>query len=161
MPQDPGRVAVHFRIRLIVEEVAKLYHIEPEQIASPSRIPKFAEARMLVYFVARTRFTETASAIARELKRDHSTVVHGIEKAQRIIPNIYGIASMIGDRVDRRIDGETLPPPALRFDTPEQLQQDVEAVLNSMDRSSFHELMLRVMRSRGGSLMIICPEKAS
>lgn len=65
-------------IRQIVNAVAEATSIPAWVIYSKKRDKKFAHARQLVYYLAH-RHGMSFSAIGRAMRRDHTTVMHGVK----------------------------------------------------------------------------------
>lgn len=65
----------------IVSEVAEEYGVRPDEILGPRRFKRLAEARQEA--MRRCRETgRTSGQIAREFRRDPTTVLHGIARAE-------------------------------------------------------------------------------
>lgn len=150
-------------MKLIIEEVADRYQIKPEDITGRGRLAKFAEARMLVYFIARYRFNALLSRIAESMARDHSTVMSGIKTIEHTLPNVFSLSHEIAERVRKRLKDPAWMPPRTQLDitTPEACLETMESILANMDRASFDDFMLKVMSIRGGQLFIIRPERGT
>lgn len=68
-------------VRQAVKDAAKDAGILPETILAPGRLPHIAQARrnaMLRAFEAGASYSQ----IARAMRRDHTTVMHGVRKAR-------------------------------------------------------------------------------
>lgn len=65
-------------VREIAEAVAEEAGVPVGRIMGKTRTQHVAHARQLVYFIAHRRGIAPAD-IARAMRRDHSTVLHGIE----------------------------------------------------------------------------------
>lgn len=149
-------------MEILVEEVGLYYHIDPRVIAGHDRgAAEISEARMLVYFIARTRFALHLSTIAAAMQRHHTTVVHGVQQIENLRPDALRLAQIIGERVDRRMTQEVSVPEPVQKMNLEEVLADIEAVLVNLDRFTFDQVMCRVMTLRGGNLMICRPDKTA
>jgi chromosomal replication initiation ATPase DnaA len=67
--------------RQVIERVAALHDVTPEDITGPSRLRRHCEARWQVMRELASKGLSTPT-IGRILNRDHSTVVHGLRRAR-------------------------------------------------------------------------------
>ena len=81
----------------IVEQVAKYYSISEEQIMSPIRNAQIALARRISMYLCRSLLGMSFIQIGQFFKRDHSTVITGVDKVGREIKNDNQLASAILD----------------------------------------------------------------
>lgn len=58
------------------------YYIDPEDLVSKRRTGKVSEARFLLYYILRTKLKWSYPMIAEEFKKDHTTIIHGVEKVE-------------------------------------------------------------------------------
>jgi chromosomal replication initiator protein len=71
-------------LREIIDAVAEFYDIEPAQLRSGSRLHTIAIPRMIIYYLARRLTRLSLTGIAQRLgRRDHTTVMSGIERITR------------------------------------------------------------------------------
>jgi len=70
----------------IIEEVAKVFHVTPQDITGPKRLGFLVTPRQVSMYLIRTMLnmslTETAKALGR---KDHTTVLHALRKVERNI----------------------------------------------------------------------------
>ena len=70
----------------VLKNVCSYYNLKPTQIKSQSRVSNFVFPRQLVMYVLRENLKMKQEEIARFLKRkDHTTIIHGVEKIRQII----------------------------------------------------------------------------
>ena len=81
----------------IVEQVAKYYSISEEQIMSPIRNAQIALARRISMYLCRSLLGMSYIQIGQFFKRDHSTVITGVDKVGREIKTDTQLASAILD----------------------------------------------------------------
>jgi chromosomal replication initiation ATPase DnaA len=62
----------------IIREIAEKHGLTRAQIGSNSQLRRIAWARQEAMYVLRTQRKLTTTQIGRMLRRDHSTVIHGI-----------------------------------------------------------------------------------
>jgi chromosomal replication initiator protein len=68
----------------MVDAVAALYRVGASDILGRARTKSVSEARACVYLVARRCTRLSYPEIGRAMDRDHSTVLHGVGKAERL-----------------------------------------------------------------------------
>ncbi len=75
---DKKRQITH---KLIIEIVAEHFSITPEEIVSKRRNSEYVLPRQICMYLCRELTPDSLQIIARSLgKKDHTTVIHGIEK---------------------------------------------------------------------------------
>ena len=68
--------------------VAEYYNISPNELSSKVRTSKIAMARHIAMYLCRTLLTSSLSQIGNEFGgRDHTTVINGIEKVEKLCKN--------------------------------------------------------------------------
>jgi chromosomal replication initiator protein len=73
-------------IPLIIEIVAEKYNVSPEELKSKKRTAALSSARHVAMYLTRKIMDERLTAIGLEFGgRDHSTVVHAIDKITEVI----------------------------------------------------------------------------
>lgn len=72
---------------LILDTVAEHYKVDPEDIVSKKRSAEFTNPRHVFMYLCRDMTDTTLKGIAALLERDHTTVMHGIEKISNEIEN--------------------------------------------------------------------------
>ena len=70
---------------LILEVVANYYNIDPDDISSKKRNAEFVMPRHIFMFLCRDMTDITLKQIAVLLERDHSTILHGVNKIENEI----------------------------------------------------------------------------
>ena len=75
-------------IKKIKIVVAEYYNISPNELSSKVRTSKIAMARHIAMYLCRTLLTSSLSQIGNEFGgRDHTTVINGIEKVEKLCKN--------------------------------------------------------------------------
>ncbi len=72
---------------LILDIVAEHYNVDPEDIISKKRSSEFTNPRHVFMYLCRNMTDTTLKGIAALLERDHTTVMHGIDKISNEIDN--------------------------------------------------------------------------
>ncbi len=91
-------------IQLIVETVAEYYNITLEQMMSKKRTSDIARPRMIAMYLAKNMTDSSLDAIGASLGgRDHSTVIHGVNKINDDIMNSDEFRQQI-DSIKRKIN---------------------------------------------------------
>ena len=68
--------------------VAEYYNISPNELSSKIRTSKITMARHIAMYLSRTLLTSSLSQIGNEFGgRDHTTVINGIEKVEKMLKN--------------------------------------------------------------------------
>lgn len=83
---------------VIIEEVSKFYGIEADAIRGQGRTKDTALARQIAMYQIRRITTLSLKEIGREFdNRDHTTVMHSIERIEKLIKTNPEIAEVIKD----------------------------------------------------------------
>lgn len=70
----------------IAEVVSKYYGLRTKEVISHRRISKLVHARFVIYFFCRELLSKSYPEIARRCAgRDHSTVIHGIQRLEEML----------------------------------------------------------------------------
>ena len=93
---------------VIIEETGKFYNIEPEALRGQSRTKETAQARQIAMYLIRSMTKLSLKDIGREFNdRDHTTVMHSIERVEKLCKSnpetseiIKDIRTNINDRYD-------------------------------------------------------------
>ena len=83
-------------IRCIQQATASYYEIDLDDILSPSRRVVFAQPRQLAMWIARERFEFSLPDIAHAFKRDHTTIMHAVDKVRERLNGPDGVLLMSG-----------------------------------------------------------------
>lgn len=70
----------NFNLNYILSTVCSYYGLEKENVKSNSRKANYIEARQLFFYIARNHSESSLIKIGEMVNRDHSTVVHLINK---------------------------------------------------------------------------------
>jgi len=81
---------------LILSEVSRFYSLENTALTSNQRSKVISEARQVAMYLLKTMLDMSTTDIGRELKRDHTTVIYGVE---RITEKLKAPHSGIGDNI--------------------------------------------------------------
>lgn len=82
---QPVKAGARPTLRHILLAVEKETGVHLDEILSPCRIPKIVRARQMYYWLARRLTEQSLPVIGRICAgKDHSTVVHGIHKVNRL-----------------------------------------------------------------------------
>jgi chromosomal replication initiator protein len=66
----------------VQQAVCAVLHLSVDELLSPRRTPRIAQARQLAMYLSRETTGLTLKSIAREFSRDHSTVLHAIRRVE-------------------------------------------------------------------------------
>lgn len=69
--------------RAIKAAVVRAYDISPRDIEERTRQMPLPEARQVAYWLARKIALRKQSHIAREFRRDHTTIIHGVRAVEK------------------------------------------------------------------------------
>lgn len=89
----------------VVDAAAGFYDVPLLDVLGKTRQRPAATARLMVYYVATFHYGLAASAIAKSLGRNFSTVVKGIASAAATIPDVVELSLLVKERADRRLRG--------------------------------------------------------
>jgi len=83
---------------VIIEEVCKFYNVEPEQLRGQGRTKDLTMARHISMYLIRSMTSLALKEIGREFdNRDHSTVLHAIERIEKQIKTQPELAEIVKD----------------------------------------------------------------
>jgi chromosomal replication initiator protein len=82
---------------IIIEETAKCYGVEVSDIMSTSRTAKVTLARQISMYIIRSMTTLSLPDIGRTFGRDHTTVMHSLEKVEKLMKSNREVAENIRD----------------------------------------------------------------
>jgi chromosomal replication initiator protein len=71
------------RLLTIEEAISRASGVSIEDIRRHNRDPRYAEARMVVWYIAFECLKYSYSYIARMYNRDHTTIIHGVDKMRK------------------------------------------------------------------------------
>jgi chromosomal replication initiator protein DnaA len=72
---------------LVIEKVAEYYGVSRDDIISKKRDAKISRPRQVVMYLTRQMTDYTLTDIGNILKKDHSTVMHGIDTVKELVDN--------------------------------------------------------------------------
>lgn len=76
---------VSAHLREVIELVAAEFHVSVAEILGTSRIEPVSRPRQAVMWLGRTVLGMSFCAVAREMQRDHGTIMHGTRAVQALI----------------------------------------------------------------------------
>ena len=83
---------------VIIEEVCKFYNIEEEALRGQSRTKETSQARQIAMFLIRSMTKLSLKDIGKEFQnRDHTTVIHSIERIEKLSKSNPEIAEVVKD----------------------------------------------------------------
>lgn len=86
--EDNGRAKKQVKPKDMLEIVAEYFNLKPAQIKSPSRLKSVVVPRQILMYLLRTELGVSLVEVGELLGgRDHSTVIHGVEKITHLISN--------------------------------------------------------------------------
>lgn len=77
---ERSQIATFRKATTLVDNMARMYGYERDDVLGKSRPSGLIRARFHIYTVLRDELKMSYSQIGRVMKRDHSTVMHGIER---------------------------------------------------------------------------------
>lgn len=92
---------------LIIQEVAKFYSIDEEAIRGQSRMKETNSARQIAMYIIRNMTNLSLSDIGQEFKRDHTTVLHAINRIDEQAKRDNELSEIIKDiraNVNQRLE---------------------------------------------------------
>ncbi len=82
---------------IIIEETAKCYGVEISDIMSTSRTAKVTLARQISMYIIRSMTQLSLPDIGRVFGRDHTTVMHSLEKVEKLMKSNREVSENIRD----------------------------------------------------------------
>ena len=97
-----GSIAHRTRLLVLVNQVALEYDVSPEDLISGGRTKCLAEARHVLFFLARELTSLSYPELGRAFGRDHTTVLSAVHRVQA---NLVGDAHLFAlvDRVRQSV----------------------------------------------------------
>jgi chromosomal replication initiator protein len=99
------RLGMTLSVGQIVDAAAQEFGVRAEELLARNRRPEVARARQVAMYLAHELGRESSAEIGRELRRDHSTVLHAIKRVEAELPHDLGLQSAV-DNVRQRL-GQT------------------------------------------------------
>lgn len=92
----------HLHTEDIIKEVCQFYNMKPTQIKGPKRDAPLVRARQVIMYLLKHELGLTYVEIGNVLGgRDHTTVMHGVEKVEKMLDNKAGIGEDIKGIITR------------------------------------------------------------
>ena len=90
--------AASFTADVIIDEVCKFYNIEPDSLRGQGRTKDISLARQIAMYQIRRMTNLSLKEIGREFEgRDHTTVLHSIERIEKMVKESPETAEIIKD----------------------------------------------------------------
>lgn len=86
-------------VRRIVEEVARTYNVQPEDIIGNKRSAEIAKARHVAVYVAREITQMSTNKLGEEFNRKHTTIIYSCEKTEELIAKNSKEKDIISDLI--------------------------------------------------------------
>ena len=100
-----GQAKGGLNLEKIFNEVTNFYGLKREDILNTKRDKELVHPRQIIMFLLRHEMNFSFPKIGRELKRDHTTVIHGCEKIEKAVAQNNGLKQEIS-LIKARIYGE-------------------------------------------------------
>jgi len=88
---DVDRYAKRSTPNEMIDAVCKHYSIGKRKILSPSRVISYALPRQVLMYLLRTHLNLSLEEVGRIVGRDHTTVMHGVDKITKLASSDVGI----------------------------------------------------------------------
>lgn len=69
----------------VIARVAAIFNLKSDALISYDRTARTSHIRQLAYYVIRTRLRHSLPEIGRVFGRDHTTILHGVQKIERLL----------------------------------------------------------------------------
>lgn len=92
----------------VVSVAADVFGVPCDDIYSSSRKANVSEARQAVMYVLRTDFDVSLAQIGRDLNRDHTSVMHGVSRANELRMESWNFNAAL-DEISARVDSLRKP----------------------------------------------------
>lgn len=79
----------------IIERVSKASGVPAFEILGPWREKRVSWPRMAVYYIARTTTRNSLPRIGRAMRRDHTTVLYGVNRARELLKTDQSFADLV------------------------------------------------------------------
>lgn len=119
----------------LIKIIAKHHNISPESMKSDGRKPNVCRARQHFYVFAVERFKHSYKATGRFLNKDHTTVIHGVNRAKHN-EQFYKIAEeleRIKDEERKKTSAEITQGVMNQYEFPMDFSKD-NLTLDAFDR---------------------------
>lgn len=97
----------------IINEASAIFNVHRRDIVGPYRYRFLIPCRFALYYALRERGASLAT-VGRWMQRDHSSVIHGIERAKDMIERDQGYAKLVQHLIEfGRSNGQSSIPDAV------------------------------------------------
>ncbi|MCR5627079.1 MAG: chromosomal replication initiator protein DnaA, partial [Lachnospiraceae bacterium] len=97
-PDEPKKITP----QIIINEVAKYYNIEPNEISSQKRNKEIVIPRQVAMYLCREKTDVALAEIGNIMgKRDHTTVIHGHEKISKELSTDNGLKADVDEIIKK------------------------------------------------------------
>lgn len=97
-------------VRTIVRDVSMFYGVPEREIMTSDRLGHIVRARQIAMYLARTLTPYSLHDVGRRLGRDHSTVVHAMDRIRALLERNAKLAAEIAEMTAILRAGCTPPP---------------------------------------------------
>ncbi len=86
--REVGDTKPHLHAEDVIKNVCTYYNIKPTQLRGPKREASLVKARQITMYLLKTKLSLTLVEIGNLLGgRDHTTIMHGVEKIEHLVEN--------------------------------------------------------------------------
>ncbi|UCG41175.1 MAG: chromosomal replication initiator protein DnaA, partial [Acidimicrobiia bacterium] len=85
----------------IISVVAENFGFHPDDMTSPGRAQPLATARQIAMYLCREYTDDSLVQIGRHFNRDHSTIVHGIDRVKQLIQTDRSVLDKVNELSQR------------------------------------------------------------
>ena len=85
----------------IIAVVSENFGFHPDDMTSPGRAQPLATARQIAMYLCREYTDDSLVQIGRHFNRDHSTIVHGIDRVKQLIQNDRSVLEKVNELSQR------------------------------------------------------------
>ena len=82
---------------VIIDEVCAFYNLDPASVRGPSRLKNVTLARQMAMYLIREMVDISLQDIGREFNRDHSTVLHAVNRMESVLKDNPDMAQILKD----------------------------------------------------------------
>ncbi len=87
----------HISPKQVIDKVAKYYNLNSKDILGKSRIKDIKNARQIAMYLMNKELSLSTTKIGRELSKDHSTVIHGIDMVDKRLKEDFNLREQLSE----------------------------------------------------------------
>ena len=87
----------HISLKHVIDKVAKYYNLNSKDILGKSRIKDIKNARQVAMYLMNKELGLSTTKIGRELSKDHSTVIHGINMVDKRLKEDFALREQVSE----------------------------------------------------------------